>query len=276
MIGQKYVQQQIKSEIENNTIARFIILVGDKGSGRKTLAKEIARLTDADFVIVDKGVDAIREVIEQCYKLSENVLYVLDGDSMSPSAKSSLLKVTEEPPNKARFVLTVTDLEQTLSTLTSRARVLRMDIYTGEDIAYFAGVEDTRYSDYCTNKYEVDLLKHYGVDEFSSFIDLVIDNIAEVSGANVFKMEDKIAFKDEEDKYDMKIFLQAFRLACMSKLQGSQEYWEKKKYIQWISVTTDILNKLKIATVARQPLFDKWIFDIREVAQDARNYQEKP
>ena len=275
MIGQRCIQQQIRAEIENKSLARFIILVGDKGSGRKTLAKEIAKLTDAEFVIVDKGVDAIREIIEQCYKISENVLYVLDGDSMSPSAKSSLLKVTEEPPNKARFVLTVTDLEQTLSTLTSRARVFRMDIYTRSDIAYFAGTEDTRYSNYCTNKYEVDLLKHYGVDEFSNFIDLVIDNIAEVSGANAFKMEGKIAFKDEEDKYDMKIFLQAFRLACMLKIQESQEYQEKKKYIQWIGITTDTLNRLKIPNIARQPLFDKWIFDIRKIAQDARNNQEK-
>ena len=31
MIGQRCVQQQIKAEIENRSLARFIILVGDVG-----------------------------------------------------------------------------------------------------------------------------------------------------------------------------------------------------------------------------------------------------
>ena len=75
MIGQRCVQQQIKAEIENRSLARFIILVGDVGSGRKTLAKEIAKLTDSEYVVVDKGVDAVREIIEQSYTVSASYLY---------------------------------------------------------------------------------------------------------------------------------------------------------------------------------------------------------
>ena len=270
MIGQRCVQQQIKSEIEGNSLARFIILVGERGSGRKTLAKEIARLTDAEYVVVDKGVDAIREVIEQSYSVATDILYVLDGDNMSPSAKSSLLKVTEEPPNKARFVLTVSDISQTLNTLTSRARVFRMDMYTDADIAYFAGTEDTRYANFCTNKYEVDLLKGYGIDEFSSFVDLVVDNIAEVSSANAFKMENSVALKGEEDKFDMKVLLQAFRVVCMRRVQDSQDYQEKMKFLQWIQTTSEILGDLRISTINKPMLFDKWIFNVREIARECR------
>ena len=269
MIGQRCVQQQIKSEIEARALARFIILVGDTGSGRKTLAKEIAKWTDAECVIVDKGVDAIREVIEQCYKISSNVLYVLDGDNMSNASKSALLKVTEEPPNKARFVLTVTDVEQTLPTLTSRARVFRMNVYTDTDIAYFAGTEDIRFPSYCTNKYEVDLLKKYGIDEFTNFVELVVDNVAEVSGANSFKLEEKIALKNEDDKYDMKIFLQAFRIVCMKRIQSSEAYYDRHIYIKWIYITTEILGTLRLATINKTALFDKWILDIREAFLNA-------
>ena len=269
MIGQRCVQQQIKAEIEGRSLARFIILVGDTGSGRKTLAKEIAKWTDAECVIVDKGVDAIREVIEQCYVVSSNILYVLDGDNMSPSAKSSLLKVTEEPPNKARFVLTVADLGQTLNTLTSRARVFRMDNYTDTDIAYFAGTEDVRFSNFCTNKREVDLLKTYGIDEFTDFISLVVDNIADVSGANALKIGNKIAFKGETDKYDLKLLLQAFRIECMFKMQSSTDYQEKAKYIEWESITTKRLSDLRTATINKQSVFDMWVFDIRKASQYA-------
>ena len=270
MIGQRCVQQQIKSEIENRSLARFIILVGDTGSGRKTLAKEIAKLTDAEFVIVDKGVDAVREVIEQSYKVSSNILYVLDGDNMSLSAKSSLLKVTEEPPNKVRFVLTVNNLEQALGTLASRARVFKMDVYTDADIAYFAGTEDTRFPNYCTNKYEVDLLKGYDINEFDNFVKTVVDNIAEVSGANAFKMEERIALKNEEDKYDMKIFLQAFRTACMANIRASEQYYDRATYIKWIEITSDILKKYKTtANISKIGLFDEWIFAIRGAVRRA-------
>lgn len=271
MIGQRCIQQQIKSEIENRSLARFIIFVGDVGSGRKTLAKEVAKLTDAEYVIVDKGVDAIREVIEQCYTISENILYVLDGDNMSNASKSAILKVTEEPPNKARFILTVTDLDSTLPTLKSRARVFRMDNYSDTDIAYFAGTEDVRYPNFCSNKYEVDLLKKYGIDEFTSFVELVVDNIAEVESANAFKIEDKIAFKGEEDKYDVKIVLQAFRTVCMQRIQESENYWDKLKYIQWVSVTTQKLALLRVNSLNKSALFDMWIFDIRKVSFDADN-----
>ena len=271
MIGQRCVQQQIKSEIENRSLARFIILVGDVGSGRKTLAKEIAKLTDSEYVLVDKGVDAVREVIEQSYTITANMLYVLDGDNMSNASRSAILKVTEEPPNKARFVLITTDLDSTLPTLTSRARVFRMDNYTDSDIAYFANTEDSRYPNYCSNKYEVDLLKAYGIDEFTEFVARVVDNIAEVEGANAFKIEERIAFKGEEGKYDVKIFLQAFRTLCMKKIQESDSYQEKLKYIQWVSVTTKKLALLRVNSLNRQALFDMWVFDIRKVAFNANN-----
>lgn len=271
MIGQRCVQQQIKAEIENRSLARFIILVGDVGSGRKTLAKEIAKLTDSEYVVVDKGVDAVREVIEQSYTVSANVLYVLDSNNMSNASKSAILKVTEEPPNKARFVLIVTDLSDTLPTLVSRARVFRMDNYTDADIAYFAGTEDTRFPNFCSNKLEVDLLKSYGIDEFTDFVNVVVDNISEVESANAFKIEDKIAFKDETDKYDVKIFLQAFRTVCMQRIQESEDYWDKLKYIQWVSVTTHKLSLLRVNSLNRSALFDMWIFDIRKVAFDANS-----
>lgn len=265
MIGQRCVQQQIKSAIEAKSLARFIILVGERGSGRKTLAKEVAKWINADYAEVDKGVDAIRAVIADSYKVTRDILYVIDGDSLSSAAKSALLKVTEEPPNNVRFVLTVTDVAQTLEALISRGCVYRMDSYTHADIAQFAGTEDWRYPNFCTNKYEVDLLKQYGIAEFHDFVKLVVDNIADVSGANALKLENRIAFKDGAEGYDMKIFLQAFRTECIDRVQQFDEYPDKMTYLDWVGVTTDKLALLRTPTLNRQALFDMWVFDIRAV-----------
>ena len=269
MIGQRCVQQQIKSAIESKSLARFIILAGDIGSGRKTLAKEIARLVDAECVVVDKGVDAVRDMIEQSYKIAREIVYVLDDDNMSMSAKSALLKVTEEAPNKARFILITTNVEKTLPTLVSRACVYRMDNYTDADIAYFAGTEDWRYPNFCTNKYEVDLLKSYGIEEFVTFVKLVVDNICVVSGANAFKIEQKISFKDGDGKYDMKVFLQAFRTECMDRAFQFDEYPDKMMYLDWIEITKHTIDTLRISALNKQPLFDEWIFEIRKAGKIA-------
>lgn len=266
MIGQRCVQQQIKSAIESKSLASFIILVGERGSGRKTLAKEIAKLTNAEYIVVDKGVDAIREIIDQSYKTATSILYVLDGDSMSSSAKSAILKITEEPPRNIRFVLIVTDISQTLATLTSRACVYRMDNYSHADIAQFAGTEDWRYPNFCSNKYEVDLLKEYGIDDFHNFVKLVVDNIGVVESANALKLEERLAFKDTDtSKYDLKIFLQAFRTECIDRVQQFDEYPDKMKYLDWVEVTTEKLSLLRISSINRQALCDMWIFDIRAV-----------
>lgn len=273
MIGQKHIQKQIKTAIESNSLARFIILVGDVGSGRKTLAKEIAGWLGANYILVDKGVDAVREVIEQSYMISADVVYVLDGDNMSGAAKSALLKVTEEPPNNVRFILVINSVETMLDTLISRACVYRMDNYTEREIAEFAGSDDVRYQEYCSNKYEVDLLKAYGIDDFMGFVLKVVDNIDEVSSANAFKIEQSIAFSADDDKYDMKIFLQAFNAVCLDRAKQDTEGPNRLQsfnpnrlmYLDWIKITTDTIATMRALPVNKQSLFDNWIFDIRSV-----------
>lgn len=271
MIGQRCVQQQIKSAIEAKTLARFIILAGERGSGRKTLAKEVAKWLGTEYAEVDKGVDAIREMIEDSYKITKPIMYVLDGDSMSAVAKSALLKVTEEPPNNVYFVFTITDANRVLDTLASRASIYRMDHYTENEISRFAGSEDWRFRYFCSNKYEVDLLLSYGIDTFHDFVKKVVDNIDVVDSANALKIEESLALKDSDSgKYDLKIFLQAFSTECFDRVRQFDEYPEycpeKLKYLEWISITkkeqellasTPLLNKVA--------LMDIWIFDIRAV-----------
>lgn len=266
MIGQRCVQQQIKAAMENKSLAHFIILVGERGSGRKTLAKEVAKWLKAEYAEVDKGVDAIRSVISDSYSIATKIMYVLDGDSMSPAAKNALLKITEEPPKNVWFVLTVTDIEQTLDTLKSRACIYRLDTYTKADIARFSGTEDWRFPSFCSNKYEVDLLLGYGIDEFHKFVKLVVDNIDYASGANALKIGEKIAFKDTDKGYDLKIFLQAFRTECIDRVQQFDEYPDKMKYLDWIEITTRKLSVLRTPILNKQALFDMWVFEIRAVS----------
>ena len=135
MIGQKQNLEIIKRWRINRAIPRFIIISGEKDSGRFTLANVIAEQTNAVVYVSEIGIDAVRDVIKTAYTVKQSTVYVFrDCDDMSLAAKNSLLKVVEEPPNNARFIMTVKDTANVLPTIISRATVLQMAPYTVDEL----------------------------------------------------------------------------------------------------------------------------------------------
>ena len=109
-----------------------------------------------------------------------------------------------------------------------------------------------------------------GIKEFYDYVQLVVDNIAEVSLANAFKIPSKVALKDTDDGYDLRLFWKAFMKVCM---QGIFVNYEDKfketdnsiKRITAINVTSKYLQKLKVKGINRQMLMDNWVLEIREL-----------
>lgn len=64
MIGQESVRSQLREMIELNTVPRFLILTGVKGSGKYTLAKWLTKKMKAFLVEPELSVDAVREVVK--------------------------------------------------------------------------------------------------------------------------------------------------------------------------------------------------------------------
>jgi hypothetical protein len=267
MIGQENIQNKIRQQIENNTFPRFSILVGQKGSGRKTLAKEIGKWLGGHVIqLEDVKVESIRFMIDDSYKIAGKTLYIIsDADSMSQAAKNAILKVTEEPPNNAYFLMTLEDENNTLATIRSRGTVFRMDRYTPEELERYSidcGETDETISiikEVCETPGDVNMLIQMDTTNFYDYVILVVDNIAEVGGANAFKIGDKIAFKNEEDKYDLRLFLKAFMSICAGRLHD-----EPVKYAHGVRVTSKYLQQLRINGISKQGLFDSWLLSIRE------------
>ena len=121
MIGQRYLLERINGQVERGRFPRFAIFIGEKGSGKKCLASTIADYLKYPISFVDTKVDSIREVINTAYKVDAPIIYVItDCDNMSSAAANALLKVTEEPPRNAYFILTCENEENLLQTIRSR------------------------------------------------------------------------------------------------------------------------------------------------------------
>lgn len=263
MIGQKNLLKILKRLIETDSFPKFSIIVGERGSEANLIAAELAKTLNAHLVDVpDVKVDTIRDVITEAYKVSAMTLYnIKDADGMSLQAKNSLLKVTEEPPNKSYFIMTVENDVNLLDTIKSRGAVFYTERYTADEILeYYGSDKDASIiKALCETPGEVDIIRD-NADEFYSYVEKVVDNIAEVSGSNAFKIAEKIKFKDSDEGYDLILFLKAFKQICFD-----------KEMFRASLTTSEFLNMMNVKSINKQMLFDSWILEMRRIINHGDN-----
>ena len=270
MIGQERLRDIFDVLISNHEFPRFCILTGVSGIGKKTMCNWIAEKMSKQNVVScrlpDVKIDSIREIISMSYKAVNPTLYIIaDADSMSVNAKNSLLKITEEPPNNAYFLMTLEDAGMTLETIRSRASIFALDRYKKAEIEQYTkrthDVSDKALKiicEICDVPGDVENICTQNPVEFYDYVKLVVDNIADVEGANSFKIADKLALKPDAEGYDVKLFLRAFMAICMGQLQD-----DPLRYASGISITSKYLGQLGIKGASKSMLIDSWILEIR-------------
>lgn len=274
MIGQNKLRERFAKLISDYKIPRFTILVGPEGSGKTTLAKEIYNMLRGqydsllEFELPDVRIDTIREMIKMSYTVSTPTVFIIsNADDMSVGAKNAILKITEEPPNNAYFIMTLNDLNNTLETIKSRGTVFTMLPYSKPEITEYVNTlthlkEDKlkRVVAVADNPGEVRALLIDDVDELHDYVVKVIDNIAEVSGANAFKIANKVAIKADDEGYKMEMFFKMFQHECLNRMHDTEE---KDRYLNGITITNNHLLNLNIRGANRQFVIDSWILEIR-------------
>lgn len=152
--GQKGVVSHFKNAIKLNKISHAYILNGEKGMGKKTVAKAFAMTLmcekhgeapcmechacrqimtdnnpDVRWVTHEKpnviSVDEIREQINTDVQIkpysSDYKIYIVDdADKMNQAAQNALLKTIEEPPSYVVILLLTVNKDMFLSTILSR------------------------------------------------------------------------------------------------------------------------------------------------------------
>ena len=278
MIGQNNIQDTFNKFIENRTIPRFLILTGVKGSGKYTLAKWLTRQMKAYLVEPELSVDAVREVVKNCYKCSGDTVYIFrDADRMSASAKNALLKVTEEPPRQAYFVLTVQNVENALETLRSRGTVIPMAPYTLEQRQEYldrileksAKSLDGRVRQLIVcaadNLGQVERYASMDVEELFDFCSLVVDKIGVVTGVNAFKIGQRIKIKEDGDGYEPDLFFQMLNHVLMRRIMESDGYSDSRVYAKMLRICSKYAQELTLVGVKKDATLDMWILEMREV-----------
>ena len=276
MIGQEKLLDKFDIEYGIKDLPRFTIITGKKGQGKKTLAREVAKRFNYLIIEVGNKIDDIREAIELSYKQTEPIIYLLaDADDMSLGAKNSLLKVIEEPPQRAYFMMTLEQIENTLDTIKSRAFILKMQDYSLEEKQKMIDIllpdntpEDRQILNKFENYYQIEKVISYGPKEFTDYVIKVFDNIYKVQSANSFKLAETLDLKGDGSGYDLELFWFAYLNEGIDNLFDctASNDWDKADIIEkCLSITSNYINALSIKGINKQMLVDNWILAIRKV-----------
>ncbi len=160
-VGNAKLKEQIEYLITGQRLPHAIILEGEDGLGKRTLAKEIAMILQCRsegekpcrqcaqcskvsknlhpdvYAYSPKGgpasfhVDTVREIREDAFirpNEGNYKVYILGNcQCMNSSAQNAILKILEEPPAYAVFILTVNNKAALLETVLSRSVVLSVE-----------------------------------------------------------------------------------------------------------------------------------------------------
>lgn len=270
MVGQKNNLEFLQTCLDTGSFPRFLILTGPKGSGRKTLAKYIAKkCLHAYEIYPGMGVEAVREAIENSYRCAGITVYVFpDADKMSSQAKNALLKVTEEPPRQAYFIMTVESMNNTLATLKSRGTEIAMETYSNAELTEFRkpnnAMEELALDIATTPGQYLDLVAA-DAEKFYAFCEKVLDNIAAVTGVNAFKIGNNFKFKEDADGYDPVLFFECMKHICVQRARKSDSKEELVCLNETIKCTNSYSRELMMTGVKKDSTFDMWILAMRDI-----------
>lgn len=235
MIGQK---NNINTLIQwrcNKSVPRFIIISGALGSGRLTFAKAIMHTLKATGIICDCGIDDVRRTIDYAYSYTTPTVYIFrNADDMSLNAKNALLKVVEEPPNNAYFIMTVENIDNMLGTIKSRGTVISMEPYSQKELKSVC--DDDFILQYATNIADTKRERA----ELERTEDCVLDVIAGMkakSGTKILKATTQLRSKaTETDKIDCLLFMLMFK----TELLHHQELYSQNSLKHLVKCTQEI------------------------------------
>lgn len=166
IVGQEHVVQTLSNAISSGMISHAYLFSGPRGSGKTTIARLMAKSLNCrgrkegefepcgkcsscleikegrslDLIEIDaashRGIDEIRELrdgIRFSPAKEKYKVFILDeAHQLTKEAFNALLKILEEPPNHAIFILATTEIHKMIPTIISRCqrfdfRKLRLD-----------------------------------------------------------------------------------------------------------------------------------------------------
>ena len=269
MIGQRELLKRINSQIEKDKFPRVSIIIGGKGSGRKTLANYISARLEHGLTYVAPTSNAVKHILELAYQVAPALpmLYVLsDCDEISYETSDLLISALNNLPYEAYFILTCENLNNLPVEVRRNAVTYVMESYSEEDKMdwiyeneIFLDEEQEQFVlDVASNIGDMNQLCMLDVDDFREHIDFIFAYVTH-DVENPHEITSKIASDIGDDKFPLRLVMKAFIAVCADKADST----DSVVYCTLIAVTGDMLQKLSERGSKEESVLEEWLSSVK-------------
>lgn len=243
IVGQKSLLEKLNN-YNIDTFPRSIMILGEKGMGKHTIAEYIAESV-VKLPILDISNSIDDEYIDAIYRNPNPSIYLLDLSERTEKEQNILLKFVEEPLNNSFIIILAENKNVVLNTLINRCIVFELEAYTRDELSTFITSEADK-------ELILDILRSPGkilatninnIREMFDVCDKIATKMSAANYSNTLTIANKINFSDQYDKFDIDVF---FDILCYSLFSH---------YLKTDNVI--ILNMYKITGEYRKKLLDK-------------------
>ena len=247
---QSHIKQYIESKTRDN-FPRSLLIIGEKSCGKSEAIQLIS--SKLKLVELDITEQISLDYIMSMYEKPEPYLYVIDGTKITIKEQNMLLKMVEEPLKNAFIVIKCEASNQILNTIYNRCQKLIFNPFTQEELSEFC--DDPFILELAKTPGQIIAFKNSPIKDIIELCEKIIDKIGCANISNVLTIGDKLAFKQEKDKFDVDIFSSILIYSLNKRIHQSQEL----KYFDLYKLVSQWNIDRKAPTVLQQNLFENYL-----------------
>lgn len=258
--GQSKIGNKIYS-LTLDTFPRTLLLEGKKGSGRRSIIKEISNKLNLE--INDISNQLSNETIDDIACSVKPSIYFINTESITVKNENVILKFLEEPLKNSFIILICEDSNQLIPTIKNRCQVWKLEEYTKEFLNTFI---EPKYDatmrreilEFCETPGQIIEYQILPINDMSEYATKIFTCISSANIANVLNISNAIAYKNEKDKFDFNLFCKILtKTAC-------KLFRENKISVDAYMLTQKLNHNRTIFNIDKKYLFEKYLINLKE------------
>ena len=224
--GQEKLYQQIDS-FTISTLPHSILLLGEEGSGHIEICQYIADKFNMNIYDLTDFISL--EFINEINSTNTISLYHVDISRITEKEQNIILKLFEEPNPFTYIVLNCYSDDSVIETIKSRSYILKMSKYTHEQLSELT--DNELILKICTTPGQIEIANRTDMTKLYNLCETILKSISTANYQNTLSISNMINFKDEYDKYDLKLFIRTLKYVILmgNYEKGLQIYTELNK-----------------------------------------------